>query len=91
MDKALSEGDCVRIPDGRIGRVRGKSGNRYRVRVRRQTSETHQFLEFEPSELAKVDCPKGWMSPAGYVRYLAATLAKMQERRAKNRNGRGAS
>jgi hypothetical protein len=31
-------------------------------------------------ELHRVACPKGWMSPAGYVRYLRVTLAKMQQR-----------
>ena len=30
--------------DGRIGRVRGRVGGKVRVRVRRKTSETHQFL-----------------------------------------------
>jgi hypothetical protein len=86
MANSFSAGDCVRIPDGRIGRVREQAGTRYRVRVRRKTSKTHQFLEFEASALHKVDCPKGWMSPAGYVRYLKVTLAKMRERLAKKRS-----
>jgi hypothetical protein len=80
MAESLRVGDCVRIPDGRIGRVRDVTGTRYRVRVRRTTSATHQFLMFAPEDLQPVDCPKGWMSPEGYVRYLTATLAKMQER-----------
>jgi hypothetical protein len=75
-------GDCVRIPDGRIGRVREVSGGRYRVRVRRTTSATHQFLTFAAKDLKRADCPKGWMSPEGYARYLKATLAKMRQRRA---------
>ena len=82
MGKVLREGDCVRIPDGRIGRVRGVSGRQYRVRVRRKTSATHQFLMFAAGELEQVGCPKGWMSPQGYARYLSATLAKMRQRRA---------
>ena len=76
-------GDCVKIPDGRIGRVRGKSAGKIKVRVRRTTSKTHQFILFAASELRKADCPKGWMSPAGYVRYLKPTLAKMKERAGK--------
>jgi len=33
-------------------------------------------------DLKQADCPKGWMSPKGYARYLTATLAKMRQRRA---------
>ncbi len=73
-------GDCVRLPDGRIARVRECRAGTCRVRVRRTTSKTHQFLELPVGELTRVDCPKGWMSPAGYQRYLAATLEKMRER-----------
>ena len=80
MVRSFKEGDCVRLPDGRIGRVRGVSGGRYRVRVRRTTSATHQFLTFVASDLQRVDCPKGWMSPEGYMRYLNVTLAKMRQR-----------
>ena len=75
-------GDCVRLPDGRIGRVREVSGRRYRVRVRRATSTTHQFLMFRAKDLTRADCPKGWMSPDGYARYLKQTLAKMKRRQA---------
>jgi hypothetical protein len=82
MAKRIMPGDCVRVPDGRIARVRDRSGAKYRVRVRRKTSETHEFLLLTPGELELVDCPKGWMSPAGYKRYLRITLAKMRERRA---------
>lgn len=88
MSKALRVGTCVRIPDGRIGRVRDVSGKKYRVRVRRQTSETHQFLIFATKDLKLVECPKGWMSPDGYGRYLSATLAKMRQRRAASRRSR---
>ncbi len=78
----IKPGDCVRIPDGRIGRVRGKSRNGYRVRVRRKTSQTHEFLVFTAQELKRVQCPPGWMSPSGYLRYLRVTLAKMRQRQA---------
>ena len=78
-------GDCVRIPDGRVGRVREVSGGKYRVRVRRTTSATHQFLTFAAEDLKRADCPKGWMSPQGYARYLRITLAKMRRRRSVSR------
>jgi hypothetical protein len=78
--KTIKPGDCVKIPDGRIGRARGLSRGKCRVRVRRKTSESHQFLEFSVKELEPVNCPDGWMSPAGYNRYLRKTLAKMRQR-----------
>jgi hypothetical protein len=84
MAQILRVGDCVRIPDGRIGRVREVSRGKYRVRVRRTTSATHQFLIFAAGDLEPVDCPKGWMSPEGYVRYLKVTLAKMRQRQARS-------
>jgi hypothetical protein len=82
MGESFKVGDCVRIPGGRIGRVREVMGPNCKVRVRRTTSETHQFLKFIVDDLERVDRPKGWMSPEGYVRYLATTLAKMREREA---------
>jgi len=81
-NKQIVIGGCVKIPDGRIGRVREKIGSSYKVRVRRKTSSTHQFLLFKASELTAVECPKGWMSVEGYNRYLKATLAKLKERQA---------
>ena len=81
MAESLRVGDCVRIPDGRIGRVRDVTGTQFRVRVRRTTSATHQFLMFAPEDLQPAACLKGWMSPEGYVRDLTATLAKMHGRR----------
>ena len=80
MAASIQPGDCVRLPDGRVARVRDAEDGKWRVRVRRQTTQTHQFLRFSAAELEKVECPKGWMSPAGYNRYLAATLAKMRAR-----------
>jgi hypothetical protein len=84
MGRTIRVGDCVRIPDGRIGRIREVSGRKYRVRVRRTTGTTHQFLIFAAKDLKRVACPKGWMSPEGYVRYLTATLAKMRQRQARS-------
>jgi hypothetical protein len=52
--------------------------------VRRATSAAHQFLTFAAKVLKHVDCPKGWMSPAGYVRYLKTTQAKMRQRQARS-------
>jgi hypothetical protein len=80
MRARLQIGDCVRVPDGRIGRVRARVGRKLRVRVRRRTSQTDQFLLCAPGELRPVPCPRGWMSPAGYRRYLRPTLAKLRAR-----------
>ncbi|HZS48815.1 MAG TPA: hypothetical protein VFC63_27330 [Blastocatellia bacterium] len=80
MAAAIKKGECVKIPDGRVARVRDKHGDKYRVRVRRKTSKTHQFLFFAAGDLEVVQCPKGWMSPAGYNRYTRVTLKKMKER-----------
>lgn len=85
MAKAIKPGDCVKLPDGRVGRVRDVSGGKYRVRVRRKTSDTHQFQYFTGKELERIDCPEGWMSPTGYNRYLKTTLAKMRKRLASTR------
>jgi hypothetical protein len=85
MVSSIRAGDCVRVPDGRIGRVRNTVGSAYRVRVRRKTSQSHQFLMLAPKDLRRVDCPKGWMSPAGYLRYLRVTLPKMRQRQERKR------
>ena len=90
MAARFTVGDCVRVPDGRIGRVRAIDAGRYRVRVQRRTSKTHQFLLLHASELRRVECPAGWMSPDGYRRYLEPTLAKLRERqRTKKNRGSG--
>jgi hypothetical protein len=70
----------VRLLDGRIGRVRARSGDEVLVRVRRKTSQTHQFVHLPVKTLRRIDCPDGWMSPEGYARYLRVTLAKMRRR-----------
>jgi hypothetical protein len=89
--RGIRPGDCVRLPDGRIGRVREAAEGRYRVRVRRATSKTHQFLWLTAAELQPVGCPKGWMSPEGHLRYLGPTLAKQRLRLDRKRAGGGAS
>jgi hypothetical protein len=68
---------------GRVGHIRDVSGRKYRVRVRRTTGTTHQFLMLVAKDLKRVACPKGWMSPEGYVRYLTATLATTHQRQAR--------
>lgn len=88
MAKGIRMGDCVKIPDGRIARVRGRVRGEYKVRVRRKTSKTHQFLTFPVDQLELADCPKGWMSREGYNRYLRVTLAKMEERMGDKRRPR---
>ncbi len=80
MAKNVNPGDCVKLSDGRIARVRDVAKGTVRVRVRRKTSKTHQFLEVPGRELKKVACPQGWMRPAGYNRYLKVTLRKAKER-----------
>lgn len=80
MASRFSAGDCVRVPDGRIGRVRAVEKGGYRVRLQRRTSKTRHFLTFSAGELTRVACPKGWMSPDGYRRYLKPTLAKLEKR-----------
>jgi len=78
----ITPGDCVRLRDGRIARVRDQHGDIYRVRVRRTRSKSHQFLDLSRQELTKIPCPKGWMSSEGYERYLKVTLEKMRLRKA---------
>jgi hypothetical protein len=85
MTPRLQVGDCVRVPDGRIGRVRARVGRKLRIRVQRRTSKTHQFLLLAPAEVRVVPCPRGWMSREGYRRYLRPTLAKMRKRMAARR------
>jgi hypothetical protein len=63
--------------------VRAIESGRYRIRVQRRTSNTHQFLLLRARELSRVDCPAGWMSRDGYRRYLKPTLAKMRARQRK--------
>jgi len=82
MAARIRIGGCVKIPDGRVARVRERLVDKYKVRVRRKTSTTHQFLIFPVDQLEVIDCPKGWMSREGYNRYLEITLDKMKRRTA---------
>jgi hypothetical protein len=86
MARRFAVGDCVQLPDGRTGRVRRIDGRLVRVRVRRRTSSTHQFLILKAGQLKVVTCPQGWMTPGGYRRYLKQTLAKMRQRLQMRRN-----
>lgn len=81
MAKSIEIGGCVTLPDGRIGRVRGRVAKGYKIRVQRKTSRTHQFVVVAAADLEPVHCPKGWMSSKGYNHYLKITLAKMRKRR----------
>ena len=85
MARRFAVGDCVRVSDGRVGRVRAVEARQYRIRVQRRTSKTHQFLLLRASDLSRVECPPGWMSPDGYRRYLKPTLAKQRARQRKKR------
>ena len=69
MARTFPVGDCVRIPDGRIGRVREVSGGKYRVRVRRATSATHQFLMFAAGDLKARGLSEG-LDESGRIRAL---------------------
>ena len=77
----LAIGACVKIPDGRIGRVREYNNKLWKVRVKRNTSDSHTFMYFTTSELRVVKCPDGWMSVDGYNNYVKKTLKKMRERK----------
>ena len=79
----IQAGDCVKIPDGRIGRVRDIVDGDCKIRVRRKTSQSHQFLIFKRDQLKLVPCPRGWMRPEAYNHYLQITLAKMKTRNSK--------
>jgi hypothetical protein len=82
MATSIQPGDCVRLRDGRVARVRERADDQCKVRVRRTTSKSHQFLILMSGELERIECPKGWMSPTGYNRYLKVTLAKLGRRNA---------
>lgn len=79
---ALRAGDCVRVPDGRPGRVRECSSGRYRVRVRRSGSEKDEVLDLSRRDLTAIDPPAGWMSPLGWTRRRAAARRNAQARKA---------
>ena len=68
----LQRGECVRLTDGRPGRVREKVGGKFRVRVRRAGGKGDELLLLGGRELKKIDPPSGWMTVEGYNRRVAA-------------------
>jgi hypothetical protein len=84
VPEEIKPGDCVIIADGRIARVRELNNGIYKIRVKRTTSQAHEFMEIPMEALTKIECPKGWMSPDGYNKYLRVTLEKMRLRKHKS-------
>jgi hypothetical protein len=77
----LRPGECVRVPDGRPGRIRGRRGGKFSVRVRRRGGTADELLLLSPRELEPIDPPAGWMSVKGYVRRTAAARRNARARR----------
>ena len=73
-------GECVRVPDGRPGRIREARGDTVRVRVRKRGGTTDEILAFSPGDLKAIDPPAGWMSPAGYNKRLLAARRNARKR-----------
>jgi hypothetical protein len=88
---AFQAGDCVRIPDGRPGRVRGRQEGKIRVRVRRRATGRDEILLLAAKELERIDPPAGWMSRDGYNRRVAAARRNARARavRPARRKSRG--
>lgn len=89
----IKSGDCVKIPDGRLGRARTYENHKWKVRVRRKQnshkkSPSYQFLYFPSSKLKIINCPSGWMSRKGYNNYVKITLSKMKKRLSKKRSNK---
>ncbi len=82
---SLRPGDCVRVPDGRPGRVRDRRGDKYRIRVRRVGGTSDEFLLLPRRELVRIDPPAGWMSLEGYNRRVAAVKRNARSRSAGSR------
>ena len=76
---SLKTGECVRVPDGRPGRVRAHRAGKFSVRVRREGKTTDELLTFAAGELRRIDPPAGWMSPEGYNRRVAALRRRRRE------------
>ena len=77
---ALQRGECVRLPDGRPGRVREKVGGKYRVRVRRNGETTDELLLLARGALEKIPPPAGWMSADGYNRRVSGVRRAVKRR-----------
>jgi hypothetical protein len=80
---SVTSGCCVKLKDGRIGRVREFKSGLWKIRVKRFTSNTHQFVYLKRSDIKIVKCPDGWMSVNGYNNYVRKTLKKMINRNSK--------
>lgn len=79
---AFRRGECVRVPDGRPGRIREARAGKFRVRVRRRGGTTDEIVELQARDLVRIDPPAGWMTPEGYNRRVAAARRNARERRA---------
>lgn len=77
----VKAGDCVRIPDGRPGRVREREGAKFLVRVRRRGQTSNELLLFGSRDLRKIEPPSGWMTAEGYIHRLAAARRLGKKRR----------
>jgi hypothetical protein len=80
MATTFRRGECVRVPDGRPGRIREARGDTIRVRVRKRGGTTDEILAFPPWDLKAIEPPAGWMSPAGYNRRVAAVRRNAKRR-----------
>ena len=80
MTEIINSGDCVRLHDGRIGRIREIFKKSTEFEYRRKNSKNHQVIKVTSGDITRIQCPKGWMSPDGYNRYLKQTLSKMKKR-----------
>jgi hypothetical protein len=58
MAATIHQGECVKVPDGRIARVRDRVADGYKVRLCRKTGKSHQLLTFARKDLERVDYPK---------------------------------
>jgi hypothetical protein len=88
----IARSDTFRTRPMRPSEMRTQSPTRHAFVIlvpftgqQRTTSATHQFLMFRSKNLRRADCPKGWMSPMGHVRYLKITLAKMRQRQVRSK------
>ncbi|MEP6769719.1 MAG: hypothetical protein ABJC61_13690 [Acidobacteriota bacterium] len=77
---SLKTGECVRVPDGRPGRVRAHRAGKFSVRVRRKGKSTDELLTFAAADLRRIEPPTGWMSAEGYNRRVAALRRRSKER-----------
>jgi hypothetical protein len=72
---SIRSGVCVRLSDGRIGRVQRAHEGCVDVSTTRRRTGTTEVLELEPREVKVIACPPGRMSPEGYRRFRARERA----------------